>query len=215
MTCQPTVFTGRQVTASVAVVNENHRQLCGGPEWAAYMRDEVLPPLAGLTDFGDHMLEVGPGPGAATEWLRHQVERLTVIEIDDEAAARLAERYVGGNVAVVVGSAAALSWPDDQFDSVGSFTMLHHIPTPVLQNRVLAEALRVLRPGGTLVASDSLPGNDLHHFHVGDTYNPIDPGSLIGRLQALGYDRITVTVDDILRFVAHKPVAEESGCSAN
>lgn len=86
--------------------------------------------------------------------------------------------------------------------------MLHHVPTARLQNAILAEVLRVLRPGGVLVASDSLPSDGLHRFHEGDTCNPIDPGSLIARLQAIGFDRVTVVVEDILKFIAHKPISE-------
>ena len=53
--------------------------------------------------------------------------------------------------------------------------MLHHVPTAALQNKILAEAHRMLKPGGVFIASDSLASNDLHHFHVDDTYNPIEP----------------------------------------
>ena len=98
------------------------------------------------------------------------MKRLTVLEIDEAAAGKLAERYAGSNVEVVIGDATKLSYPDGSFDSVGCFTMLHHVPTAALQNKILAEALRVLRPGGALIASDSLASDGLHHFHEGDTY---------------------------------------------
>ena len=185
-------------------MNENHAKLCPSPEWAAHLHNEVLPWFAHLADLGEHMLEIGPGPGAATEWLRHRVRRLTVLEIDPDAGARLAETYAGGNVRVVVGDATQASWPDETFDSVGSFTMLHHVPTLALQNKILAEAFRLLKPGGVLIASDSVASNDLHHFHVGDTYNPIDPASALSRLQTVGFDKITIAVDWTLKFVAHK-----------
>jgi hypothetical protein len=68
----------------------------------------------------------------------------------------------------------------------------------------------VLRPGGALFGSDSLASDDLHRFHEGDTYNPIEPASLLVRLQALGFARITIMVDDDLRFVAHKPASAET-----
>ena len=186
-------------------MNENHAGLCASPEWAAHIQDEVLPSLTEHADLGDHMLEVGPGPGAATEWLRHRVRRLTALEVDEEAAAKLASRYAGSNVEVVAGSAAEMSYPDGCFDSVGCFTMLHHVPTVTLQNKIFAEAFRVLRAGGVLIGSDSLASNDLHHFHSGDTYNPIEPAGLLGRLQTVGFDKITVMMDGIVKFVARKP----------
>ncbi|MGO9163118.1 MAG: methyltransferase domain-containing protein [Streptosporangiaceae bacterium] len=186
-------------------MNENHARLCPSPEWAAHIQDEVLPWLARHADLGEDMLEIGPGPGAATEWLRHKVRRLTALELDAVAAGTLAGRYADCNVDVEVGSASQLSYPDESFDSVGSFTMLHHVPTLALQNKILAEAFRVLRPGGVLIGSDSLPSSDLHHFHADDTYNPLDPASMFGRLQTLGFEGITIAADGILKFVAHRP----------
>ena len=55
----------------------------------------------------------------------------------------------------MTGSAAELPYPDDSYDSVGCFTMLHHVPTLALQNKILAEALRVLRPGGVFLYTDA------------------------------------------------------------
>jgi ubiquinone/menaquinone biosynthesis C-methylase UbiE len=189
-------------------VNDNHA-LCATTEWSEYMRDNVLNYMTAHADIGDSMLEIGPGPGACTEWLRHEVKVLVALELDGSSASGLAHRFEGTNVEVVVGDAARLEYADGSFDSVGCFTMLHHVPTRQLQDALLREALRVLRPDGVLVASDSLADNDLHDFHAGDTYNPVDPGSLISRLQAIGFDRITVVVDEILMFIAHKPAEGE------
>jgi SAM-dependent methyltransferase len=190
-------------------MNENHARVCGSPEWAEYLQTEVLPVVTRDVDLGHAMLEIGPGPGAATDWLRHKVRQLTVVEVDETAAARLTERYSGTNVEVRTGSGAELDCKDACVDSVGTFTMLHHVPTLALQNKILAEAFRVLRPGGVLVGSDSMPGNDLHHFHADDTYNPVDPASLFARLQTIGFSQITVMVDERLMFVARKPAKEE------
>ncbi len=190
-------------------MNSNHEKLCPSPEWAAYLQQDVLPAVTSQVDLGAHMLEIGPGPGAATDWLRHKVSRLTVLEVDPIAAAKLSERFAGTNVEVAVGDATQAAYPDETFDSIGSFTMLHHVPTAALQNKILAQAFRMLKPGGALVASDSLASNDLHHFHVDDTYNPIDPSAALCRLQVAGFDKITVIVDDVLKFIARKPVAEE------
>jgi ubiquinone/menaquinone biosynthesis C-methylase UbiE len=193
-------------------MNENHATVCTSPEWAEHIQTEILPAVTRDIDLGQHMLEIGPGPGAATEWLRHKVGKLTAIEVDDAAARLLADRYAGTNVEIITGSAARLGYPDASFDSAGCFTMLHHVPTTAVQNKILAEAFRVLRPGGVLVGSDSLASNGLHHFHADDTYNPVDPASLLYRLQTLGFDQITIIVDDSLKFVATKPDGAERPC---
>ena len=86
--------------------------------------------------------------------------------------------------------------------------MLHHIPTAAGQNQVLAEVLRVLRPGGTLIGSDSLASTQLHEFHAGDVYNPLEPGSLLTRLQTIGFGAVMISVDRGLTFRARKPAPE-------
>jgi ubiquinone/menaquinone biosynthesis C-methylase UbiE len=185
-------------------VNENHAKLMPGPEWAAHIQDEVLPQATAGVELGAELLELGPGPGAATDWLRHRVSRLTAVEHEEEAVARLAERFAGTNVEVVCGDAAALEFSDASFDTVATCTMLHHVPTRALQDRVLAEAFRVLRPGGVFLGSDSLPSDALHQFHEGDTYNPIEPAAFLTRLQTAGFASITLHVSHNLIFTARK-----------
>jgi len=185
-------------------VNKRHAELLGTAGWAAFLHEDVLPVVTHGVDLGDDLLEIGPGPGAATEWLRHQVRRLVAIELEPEAAAALRDRFAGTNVEVAVGDATALPYPDESFDTVGMFTMLHHVPTRALQDAILAGALRALRPGGTLIGSDSLPSDRLHQFHEGDTYNPVEPAAFLTRLQTIGFGEITVTVSDRLLFRARK-----------
>jgi SAM-dependent methyltransferase len=193
-------------------MNENHAKVCSSAEWAEHIQTEILPELTSGIELGGQMLEIGPGPGAATEWLRHRVASLIAVEVEEAAALRLKERYAGTNVEIVTGSGAELGYPDESFDFVGTFTMLHHVPTTAMQNKILAEALRVLRPGGVLIGSDSLASNDLHHFHADDTYNPVEPASLLTRLQTLGFDKITIIVDWSLKFIAHKAGPAEEWC---
>jgi ubiquinone/menaquinone biosynthesis C-methylase UbiE len=185
-------------------MNENHAKLMPSAEWAAYIQDEVLPQATAGVDLGAELLELGPGPGAATEWLRHRVGRLVAVEREPDAAQLLTERFAGTNVEVVCGDASALKYPDASFDTVASFTMLHHVPTRALQDRVLAEAFRVLRTGGAFLGSDSLGSDDLHQFHEGDTYNPVEPAAFLTRLQTVGFGAITLIVDYHLIFIARK-----------
>jgi SAM-dependent methyltransferase len=186
-------------------MNENHALLCASPEWAEYVESEMLTPLAAAVELGDELLELGPGPGAATRWLRHRVKRLVALEVDPVAAAKLADELADTNVTVEVGDCTSVPFPDGCFDAVGAFTMLHHLPTQALQFATLSEAFRVLRPGGVLVGADSLASQGLHSFHEGDTYNPIDPPRLLVFLQAAGFGRLTLTIDEGLLFTAHKP----------
>ncbi len=193
-------------------MNENHAQLMPSPEWAAHIQDEVLPLATAGVSLGKELLELGPGPGAATEWLRHRVDRLVAVEHEEEAAARLSSRYAGTNVEVVLGSAASIEFPDSSFDTVATCTMLHHVPTRAMQNRILAEAFRVLRPGGALIGSDSLGSDGLHQFHEGDTYNPVEPSVFLVQLQTAGFAAVTLHVSYNLVFIARKEDSSEPSC---
>ena len=186
-------------------MNDDHQRLCSSPEWAEHLRAEVLPRLLTGVDLGEDMLELGPGPGGATELLRQRVRRLTALEVDAALALALSDRFAGGNVSVVQGDCANTGMPDESFDSIGTFTMLHHVPTDMQQHAALGEAFRMLRPGGVLIGSDSVASNDLHHFHADDTYNPVEPAWLVIQLLTLGFHPITVTVGDEITFIAHKP----------
>ena len=185
-------------------MNEAHQKLLGMPEWAAVLHEEILPVVTHGVDLGEDLLEIGPGPGAATEWLRHRVRRLVAVELEPEATAKLAERFAGTNVEAVTGDATALPYPQGSFDTVGMFTMLHHVPTRALQDELLAGAFRALRPGGTLIGSDSLASDRLHQHHEGDTYYPVEPASFLTRLQTTGFGEVMFEVSDRLLFRARK-----------
>jgi ubiquinone/menaquinone biosynthesis C-methylase UbiE len=173
-------------------MNENHK-VCGSEEWRAVIRNEILPWAIGAIDLGDDVLEVGPGYGATTDVLAESVPKLTAVEIDEELAAMLTERYAGQpKVSIVTGDACNLDLPDSRFTGAASFTMLHHVPTVEQQDRVFAEVARVLRPGGVLVAGDSLGSPEMEQGHEGDTYNPVDPESLEERLSAAGFADVEV-----------------------
>jgi len=186
-------------------VNEAHDKLLSSPEWAEHLHTDILPTVTQGVDLGRDLLEIGPGPGASTDWLRHRVRRLVAIELEPDAAARLGQRFAGTNVEAVAGDATALPYPDESFDTVAMFTMLHHVPTRALQDALLAGALRALRPGGMLIGSDSLASERLHRYHEGDIYNPVEPAAFLTRLQTVGFDEITLMVGYRLLFRARKP----------
>jgi ubiquinone/menaquinone biosynthesis C-methylase UbiE len=176
-------------------VNENHKK-CGSDEWRAVVRDTILPWALGDTDLGEDVLEVGPGYGATTDVLGERLPSVTAVEIDRELAAMLRKRFADhAAVTIVVGDATALDFPDSRFSGAACFTMLHHVATEELQDRLLAEVFRVLRPGGVLVAGDSLGSPELAAAHEGDTYNPIHPDQLSGRLKSVGFRGVEVKLN--------------------
>ena len=77
-------------------------------------------------------------------------------------AERLRERY-GDRARIVTGDGTDTGMPADEFSSVVSFTMLHHVPTAALQDRLFAEAFRVLRPGGVFAGSDGVTSLKFRH----------------------------------------------------
>jgi ubiquinone/menaquinone biosynthesis C-methylase UbiE len=177
-------------------MNEAHER-CGSDEWRQAIREVILPWALGETDLGDDVLEVGPGYGATTDVLCESVARLTSVEIDEQLAAMLIDRFADvANVEIVRGDATQLPYADERFSGAACFTMLHHVPTVELQDRLFAEVARVLRPGGALVASDSLASDELEAHHEGDTYNPVDPSTLPSRLEGAGFEGIEVRTNE-------------------
>jgi SAM-dependent methyltransferase len=168
-------------------MNRFHQRYCASEKWRDLMVGEILPWVLEDIDLSGSVLELGPGPGLVTEALvRYGVANLTSLEIDPEAAGRLRRRY-RDRVAVETGDAAAMPFADDSFDLVICCTMLHHVPSSEGQDRILAEARRVLRPGGLLVGSDSRTSLRLRLFHIFDVFNPVDPFTWSDRLAVAGF----------------------------
>lgn len=118
---------------------------------------------------------------------------MTSVEIDEELAAMLTERFADvPSVDIVNGDATTLAYEDGRFTGAACFTMLHHVPTDDLQDRLFSEVARVLRSGAALVASDSLGSDELAAHHTDDTYHPVDPASLPDRLAVAGFEGIDV-----------------------
>ena len=175
-------------------MNLIHRWVCNSPRWQATVERYILPWVLEGVDLGSNVVEVGPGPGITTDLLRSRVDRLTCVEIDRGLADSLSRRMSGKNVSVVCEDATAMTLPDATFDAAVSLTMLHHVPSVALQNQLLSEVGRVLRPGGLFVGTDSLSSPLFRLMHVFDTMVIVDPQSLPERLAAAGFTDIAVDV---------------------
>ncbi|MER6159623.1 class I SAM-dependent methyltransferase [Streptomyces sp. NPDC001868] len=187
-------------------MNRAHRRLCSSRTWAGYTERRLLPWALEGVELGKDVLELGPGYGANLRVLVERVPRLTALEIDGPTAGRL-EREWAGRVRVLHGDAAAMPLPDGDFSAVVCFTMLHHVPTATLQDRLLAEAFRVLRPGGVFAGSDSQSTLPFRLLHLGDTMNVLDPARFRDRLTSAGFEDTVVERDrrgHSIRFRARK-----------
>jgi SAM-dependent methyltransferase len=100
---------------------------------------------------GRRVLEIGVGAGTDfSQWLRAGAVA-TGIDLTPEAIENITRRVAACRLPspekLLVADAENLPFPDASFDLVYSFGVLHHTPdTP----KAVAEAVRVLRPGGEL-----------------------------------------------------------------
>ncbi len=123
------IYDRRAATAPSAKGDANLRWLCGQAE-------------------GD-TLEIGIGRGRTLPFYPPDVH-LTGIELSDVALeiARRRARELGVVATLRQGDAAAVPYPDAHFDTVVFSFVLCTIPD---DRRAVAEAVRVLRPGGRLL----------------------------------------------------------------
>jgi ubiquinone/menaquinone biosynthesis C-methylase UbiE len=126
----------------------------GSPEFFANVerkRTELEPFIADYADFagsrGQHVLEIGVGVG--TDFIRFVRAGAVATGVDlTEHAVALVRRRVeleGLEAEVIQADAERLPFEDGAFDRVYSWGVLHHTPDT---DRAIAEALRVLKPGG-------------------------------------------------------------------
>jgi ubiquinone/menaquinone biosynthesis C-methylase UbiE len=186
-------------------MNRLHRWYCQSSQWKQKLENKILPWSLGGVDLGDEVLEVGPGPGLTTDWLRHRCKNITCIEVDPQLANSLNHRVASTNVSVQCGDATAMPYGDRTFSGAVAFTMLHHVPSQELQDRVFAEVYRVLRPGGIFAGTDSTHSFLMRIFHIWDTLVLVDPNTLPARLEAAGFEEIKIEEGDgRFRFSARR-----------
>jgi 2-polyprenyl-3-methyl-5-hydroxy-6-metoxy-1,4-benzoquinol methylase len=105
--------------------------------------------LAAVAAAGPRALELGCGFGEHAGVLAARGLAVTAIDLSEERV-RVAREHTPG-VTFLAGNLDTMRLPDGPFDVVYAHDALHHC---VDLEHVLAEAERVLRPGGALVVSD-------------------------------------------------------------
>ncbi len=175
-------------------MNRFETWFCGSPFWRYVTRRQLLPWILQGSELGEHVLELGAGPGAATEELGRVAARLTSLEYDHASAAKLRARVRGASVAVIQGDAATLPFADGTFSSAIAILMLHHLRSGELQDRAFAEIWRVLRPGGVFLAFEIRDGWLHRVAHFRSTFVAVTPASAFARLTATGFSMVTVDI---------------------
>ena len=107
---------------------------------------------------GDRLLIVGAGTGLDLEYIPAGVD-ITAIDVTPAMLHRLEDRAAraGRSVSARVMDARELAFPDAHFDGVIMHLILAVMPQP---ERGLAEAVRVLKPGGRIAVFDKFLRND-------------------------------------------------------
>ncbi len=94
--------------------------------------------------------DVGGGPGAHARWL---VERGYDVILLDAVGLHVEQAIASGVAQAVSGDARDLPWEDASFDAVLLFGPLYHLTERGDRLQAMAEAARVVRPGGVVMAA--------------------------------------------------------------
>lgn len=156
-------------------------------------------------------LEIGAGSGAMTARLLTAFPQLRMVATDYDAdmvsTARTTVAPFAHRASVQQADAVDLPFADGRFDLVLSAAMLHHT---VAWEKALAEAVRVLRPGGRLIGYDLLDGIVIRLMHFGEGHQTrlLRRGELeveLNRLQLVDVRTRPGVGGLTIRFAATKP----------
>jgi len=146
--------------------------------------------LLGLVDDRWVIGDLGCGTGRVSESLAPFVEQVVAVDFSPEMLEAARDRLREfDNVDVRRGALESLPLDGDSLDAATLFLVLHHVNDPGL---VLAEAARVLRPGGRLVIADMTPHDrrayqpDMGHVWLGFSRQ-----QLAEWLERAGFERFT------------------------
>ena len=153
---------------------------------------------------GQRILEIGIGTGTSLE-LYPPHSHIVGIDIAEgmikKARKRLAAHSNGHTVELHVMDACNMDFPDSTFDAVIASYVITTVPDP---HKLCREILRVLRPGGQIIAVQQSRGENGHLFEKAkDVLAPL-------------FVRIGFTTDlDVLRVMRESGMCIEHVCGCN
>src|ERR1700722_17473519 len=171
-------------------MNSFENWFCASGFWRYITERRWLPWLLEGTELGEHVLEVGAGPGAATVELARRARSVTSLEYSHDFCVRLQAKVDAASV--VQGDAAVLPFASQTFTSAIAVLVLHHLRSSDAQDRAFAEIFRVLKPGGVFVALEIQDGWLTRVAHFRSTFVPVSTDGLNGRVHAAGFYEVVV-----------------------
>jgi ubiquinone/menaquinone biosynthesis C-methylase UbiE len=168
-----------------------------------------------LADLDGVVVEIGAGTGANVDRYPVAVDRVAFTEPDPGMRRRLVDRldtaqrvgsFAPADAAVLADPADRLSMADGSADAVVATLVLCTVPDPTA---TLAEARRVLRPGGTLVflehvAADGRPDRLRWQQRLDPIWHRLVGGCRLTRRTAETIEGSGFTIDMIARESARK-----------
>ncbi len=161
--------------------------------WSDYIRGSVGETMCRTeTEPNEKVLDLGTGTGALLQALlgREPTLRAAGVDPSPEMLER-AKAKLGDRVELIAAPAEDLPFPNDQFDLIVSSSSLHFWDDRAAG---LAEAYRVLRPGGQFMLTDWC-GDDVimkvrdRYMHLTSNAAPaLTRGQLASVLKAAGFD---------------------------
>lgn len=154
-------------------------------------RASHLQALPGLLDSEWVVGDLGCGTGQVAAALAPFVKQVIAVDRSSDMldAARRRVRDLP-NVDVRRGELEALPVVDGALDAATLLLVLHHLPDPA---EALAEAARVLRPGGRLLISDMLPHDrETYRQQMGHVWLGFGEDALQKLLGSAGFERIRI-----------------------
>ncbi len=154
---------------------------------------EYRPRLLNLVPKGVSVLEIGVGTGGLLAELALRASK--VIGVDhspamlEEARRRIVDRGVSG-IELRLGEMSHLPMPDSSVECVVANMVLHHAADPAA---VLAEARRVLSPGGLLLLADlARHEREAAREQLADQWLGFEEDELTGWLNQAGFTTVTI-----------------------
>jgi len=137
---------------------------------------------------GKSVLDIASGEGYGPAVMSSAASSVTGVDLDFESVQHATRRYAHPGLNFVVGSCDLVPLPDAHFDVITSFETIEHHDK---HDEMLAEILRLLKPGGTLVISS--PNRTIYSDKPGYT-NPF-------HVKELDYDEFDALLRSRFKYV--------------